>query len=312
MNILIASRPLKKFFTCRMFSSLNSVQPSEKMNDWMGQEAANIYTSNLKYPQHIAEFVMDRLRKIKGNEDSKRFDLVLDAGCGNGKSLLDFLSFFRRAIGFDANEHQIIKAKERRIKSDTATFLVGRENAMPVEDNSVDLLLNVGAWHYMELNEFLNECNRVLKNTGLCAVYDSSFSKLQVHYPGKNVIQRTVDGSNLIETYRTTLHKHFSKVEHPAAEWFNRYHNIYDQVTGFNKERIDDLTVHFDMTLAELKNYFLSFPTFRNHHNLFEKEFAPLNVMGSDSKKLVDAEGIDDEKLQLRFTLSMFLIFLYK
>ncbi|XP_039261903.1 uncharacterized protein LOC120338042 [Styela clava] len=280
------------------------------MEDYLGEEAANVYTKNPKFPPHIAEYVMNRLKKIKGNENFEKFELVVDAGCGNGKSLLDFLPFFQRSIGFDVNENQVRRAKES-IKSETATFYVGIEESMLVEDKSVDLLLNVGALHFMDLATFLKECRRVLKSTGLCATYDSSFSRLEVHFPVKNANQKTADGSGILTSYRTTLYRYYIEANHPTAEWLNRYEQIYERVTGFNKERNDDVTYDYNMTLKELKMFFLSFPTFRKHHNLFGEESAPLNIMGEDLKKLVNAEGIDDEKLQLRFTLSMFFLFLY-
>nr|XP_039261981.1 uncharacterized protein LOC120338111 [Styela clava] len=280
------------------------------MEDYLGEKAANVYTKNPKFPPYIAEYVMRRLKKIKGNENCDKFELIMDAGCGQGKSLSDFLPFFQRSIGFDISENQVRKAKER-IKSDTATFYVGREESMLAEDKSVDLLLNVGALHFMDLAMFLKECRRVLKSTGLCAIYDSSFSRLEVNFPVKNANQMSADASDILTSYRTTLHCHYIETKHPSAEWFNRYEQIYERVTGFNKDRNDDVTYGFNMTLKELKMFFLSFPTFRKHHNLFEEDTAPLNIMGEDLKKLVDAEEIDDEKLQLRFTLSMFFIFLY-
>ncbi|XP_077972781.1 putative methyltransferase DDB_G0268948 [Styela clava] len=191
------------------------------MGDYLGEEAANVYTKNPKFPPNIAKYVISRLKKIKDNENCDKFELVMDAGCGHGKSLLDFLPFFQRSIGFDVSENQVRKAKER-IKSDTATFYVGSEESMLADDKSVDLLLNVGALHFMDLAMFLKECRRVLKSTRLCAIYDSSFSRLEVHFPVKNANQKSADGSNILTSYRTTLHRHYIETKHPSAEWFNR------------------------------------------------------------------------------------------
>ncbi|XP_039262038.2 uncharacterized protein LOC120338168 [Styela clava] len=280
------------------------------MEDWFGDEAANAYLAILNFPPHITKYVISRLRKIEGNEKTKKFNFVMDAGCGNGISLMNYLPYFDKSVGFDASEDQIDRANER-VKSDAVTFLVGREDALPAPDNSVDLLLTVGALHYMKLTTFLGECKRILKNTGMCAIYYRTLSKLLVHYPMKNKSQHA-DGSQFLLDYRNKLHEYLKEIHHPTAESFNRYQNIYDQITGFGKERTDDVTVDYDMTLKELKSYFWCFPTYRKYNKLFDEKSSPTNTMGENLKKLVNADDIKDEDLKLRLTVSMFFIFLYK
>nr|XP_039261423.1 uncharacterized protein LOC120337630 [Styela clava] len=280
------------------------------MEDWLGDEAANAYLAIPNFPPHIAKYVLSRLKKIEGNEKTKKFNFVMDAGCGNGISLIDYLPYFDKAVGFDASQDQIDRAKER-IKSDAVTFLVGREDALPAPDNSVDLLLSVGALHYMKLTSFLGECERILKNTGMCTIYYRTFSKLLVHYPMKDKSQ-LADGSQFLLDYRNKLHEYFKEIHHPTAESFNRYQNIYDQITGFRKERTDDVTVDYDMTLEELKSFFCCIPTYRKYNKLFDEKSNPVDTMGENLKKLVNADDIKDEDLKLRFTVSMFFIFLYK
>nr|XP_039253997.1 sterol 24-C-methyltransferase-like [Styela clava] len=276
--------------------------------DWRESGTAERYLWTPKYPSSIAEFVISRLRKMNLYKDSKKFDLILDVGCGYGESLKYYVPFFHKAIGFDISEEQIEKARELN-EFNNVTFLLGKGNMFPVDDNSVDLIVCVGTAHYLDAAHFVTECKRVIKKGGLVAIYSHEFADLHI----ENVVDRaSLPGYKILnENFLSPMHNDFFSMDHPVCEWINRYRGIYNMPSSMDKQRSDNLALDYHLNLRELKNMFLSSPVYRNHHISFDEESAPLTLMGENLKDLAKVSGCKDEDLNLRLTLSLFFVFLY-
>lgn len=99
---------------------------------------------------------------------------ILDLGCGNGR-LVNFLeahlkqnpSFSFEYIGIDNSEGLLEQAKKNH---PNYQFTTGDQLKIPLKDNSVDLILNVRAFHHIPSKKLrlraLNEMKRVLKPNG--------------------------------------------------------------------------------------------------------------------------------------------------
>lgn len=81
--------------------------------------------------------------------------IILDAGCGSGFYLNNLTQ--KNIIGLDISKHAIKLAAKN---NQNALFIVASANQIPLEDSSVDLILNIFSPF------FKDEFNRVLKKDG--------------------------------------------------------------------------------------------------------------------------------------------------
>ena len=95
---------------------------------------------------------------------------ALDAACGTGRHALTLASLGHRVIGIDTTEEMLTVA---RTKVPGADFRRGRLEALPVEDESIDLLTCALAVEHVELlGPVFGEFARVLRPGGHVIVTD--------------------------------------------------------------------------------------------------------------------------------------------
>lgn len=95
--------------------------------------------------------------------------VVFDAGCGTGKYLYTIEENAKKYIGMDLSGEQLKKASQKINKK--ATHLIqGNLKSIPLEDNSVDIVIStwvLGTITNVEERELcLQELKRILKPTG--------------------------------------------------------------------------------------------------------------------------------------------------
>ena len=139
--------------------------------------------------------VADYLNNISNNK------IVLDAGCGTGKFLKVLEINAKKYIGVDLSQNQLEKARLKSL-SKKSTFICSNLSKIPLEDNSVDLI--VSTWvlgtisDINERNNALNELKRVLKNEGCIILVEnaegSEFEKIR----GRDKDNRTKDYNDWI------------------------------------------------------------------------------------------------------------------
>ncbi len=96
---------------------------------------------------------------------------VVDVGCGGGALVRDLAAAGARPIGVEISEEQLAGARSREDGSG-ARYLVGRAEALPLDDASVDLVVFMRSLHHVppeHLQAGLREARRVLRSDG--AVY---------------------------------------------------------------------------------------------------------------------------------------------
>jgi ubiquinone/menaquinone biosynthesis C-methylase UbiE len=116
--------------------------------------------------EDIYQFAYDKIiERIPKNK------VVLDIGCGIGKLANRIADFSKETIGVDIAPERIAIAKKSHDKKNLK-FYVSNAYNLPLDDNSVDVIVSVGVFHHLELSKIVSELNRVLRNNGVIFLID--------------------------------------------------------------------------------------------------------------------------------------------
>ena len=106
--------------------------------------------------------VLDRLVQLDGAD-------VLDVGCGGGALVRRLAERGARAIGLEISERQLGQARDH----DAGRFVVGRAEDLPLDDDSLDVVLFMRSLHHVPESSMLpalGDARRVLRPGGLVFV----------------------------------------------------------------------------------------------------------------------------------------------
>ncbi|XP_039257972.2 putative methyltransferase DDB_G0268948 [Styela clava] len=153
----------------------------------------------ITYPDILKKFIIDFLLRLDPDRksDQLQFDLMLDMGCANGLQTKIFAEHFSKVIGIDKSEEQI-KMAIKENSSDNIQYVIGDESNMPALDNTVDLVWCCFAFHYMNVETYIRECERVLKSTGGTIICGHDFVDIMLH---ENEGSQLQSGMNILEQY---------------------------------------------------------------------------------------------------------------
>jgi SAM-dependent methyltransferase len=90
-----------------------------------------------------------------------------DCACGNGQATLALAERFDSVIGTDASPQQLAAAPPHP----KVTYRVARAEESGLESKSADLVTVAQALHWFDLDAFYAEVNRVLRDSGVLAVW---------------------------------------------------------------------------------------------------------------------------------------------
>jgi Methylase involved in ubiquinone/menaquinone biosynthesis len=124
--------------------------------DHFSTQAATYAAARPTYPAALFSFLAAQ---------SPAMETALDVATGNGQAALGLAPHFTRVIACDASQAQIDNAQP----ADNVTYHCAGADALPVEDDSIDLITVAQALHWFPLDEFYAEVRRVLKPGGLIA-----------------------------------------------------------------------------------------------------------------------------------------------
>jgi len=93
--------------------------------------------------------------------------MVWDCACGTGQATLALAAHFDAVIATDASPQQIAAAPAHV----NVTYRVARADQSGIESDSIDLVTVAQALHWFDLDAFYAEVQRVLKPSGLLAVW---------------------------------------------------------------------------------------------------------------------------------------------
>lgn len=115
-----------------------------------------------------------------------RVGVAVDVGCGAGTSTAPLLRRAHRVLGLDPSAAMVAAAR-----LPGARFAVGRAEALPLRDGSVEVLLAAGALDGTDLATAAAEAARVLRPDGVLLAWDVARGR---HLAGDPRLDRWYDG----------------------------------------------------------------------------------------------------------------------
>ncbi len=118
----------------------------------------------------------------------RHFDLGLDIGCGTGYSTLALAPYCTHTIGIDPSHAML----EQAVPHANVSYLTGAGDAVPLSNDTVDLVTFAGALFYADSEATRTEVQRVCKPNARVVVYDfeilleATLRRLDVATPATN------------------------------------------------------------------------------------------------------------------------------
>ncbi len=98
-----------------------------------------------------------------------------DCATGTGQSAIDLSGYFSEVVATDASKSQIDNA----IRKNGIVYHVGTAEKSGIESNSIDLITVAQALHWFDIESFSKEVNRVLRKSGIVAVWTYNLLSVQ-------------------------------------------------------------------------------------------------------------------------------------
>lgn len=137
--------------------------------------------SHLFDPKHIAVLEMEE-RKIWQDADEildaveiKSDFVAADLGCGSGFFTIPLSKKVKKVYGIDVQQEMLdfLNQNVRKLKIRNIQPLLAKENKIPLDNESVDLLVSVNTLHEFDDKEkMIKEMHRVLKQNGKVVIAD--------------------------------------------------------------------------------------------------------------------------------------------
>jgi SAM-dependent methyltransferase len=129
------------------------------------------------WSDRVLTVALDDLRRMMDRPDA-RYPVVLDVGCGHGRSIPLLMDAFRpgQLIGVDRERAVLANAVPRAARMGRAvTLLLGDCSGLPLRDASVDLIFCHQTFHHLvEQERALREFHRVLRPSGVLLFAEST------------------------------------------------------------------------------------------------------------------------------------------
>ena len=157
----------KKYFTRLQLEKMISFLPEGKIDasyDNVAQKYADVFT-DIKVREDEWNWIVKHFPKNKK-------PVVLDIGCGNGALLKELSPMIENGIGVDASEGIIKVACERQSEIRNLKFEIINGPKLPVEDKSVDVVISLLSFRYLDWDPLMDEIKRVLKPGGKILIID--------------------------------------------------------------------------------------------------------------------------------------------
>jgi ubiquinone/menaquinone biosynthesis C-methylase UbiE len=133
--------------------------------DHFSRLAAQYAQYRPRYPAALFDYLAKECRSRKR---------AWDCACGSGQATLDLAERFEAVVATDASAQQIAAAKAHP----RVTYSVARAEDSGLESDSVDLITVAQSLHWFDRPLFYAEVKRVLRNSGLLAVWTYGVPRL--------------------------------------------------------------------------------------------------------------------------------------
>jgi len=101
--------------------------------------------------------------------------MAADLGCGSGFFTMPIANRVKQVYAIDVQKEMLdlLEQKIQRLRVKNVTLLLSKENEIPLERESIDLLLSVNTLHeFNERERIVEEMHRVLKRHGRALIVD--------------------------------------------------------------------------------------------------------------------------------------------
>ena len=162
--------------------------------------------------------VLDRLVQPGGK-------LIVDVGCGGGALVRRLAARGAHAVGIEVSAEQLAGA----VGGDGVRYMVGRAEALPLDDASADVVVFMRSLHHVPQSEMLSalrEAARVLRPRGLLYVdeplpegdYFELVRIVEDELAVRQAAQRALDAAGLAGLERVTTVEYLVEVEIPGLD----------------------------------------------------------------------------------------------
>ncbi len=159
---------LKKYFTKIALEKMISFVPESGNIDSSYDRVAKMYAdvfTDIKVREDEWKWLMEHFPKDKK-------PVVLDIGCGNGALLRELSPMIEKGTGIDASNGIIEIAKEHKSEIRNLKFEIISGPHIPLENNSVDVVISLLSFRYLDWDPLMDEIKRVLRPGGKILIID--------------------------------------------------------------------------------------------------------------------------------------------
>ena len=143
--------------------------------------------------------------------------VVVEVGCGSGEASVLFALHGASVIGVDIDQQVInnsVALAEKWGVADTCSFVAGRTEALPIADQTADIVFSRSTMQYLDRTLAIPECLRVLKPGGtLVLIENLPFNPFMRLY---RLVRRLKATSEKDVTYLKSLKGYLTQTEFDA------------------------------------------------------------------------------------------------
>lgn len=131
------------------------------------------------FSEHATEYARHRPRYPKALFEylsalPAKHDLAWDVGTGNGQAAIALAQHFKRVVATDASAQQIEQAPPHP----AVTYAVAPAEQVPLQKDSVDLILAAQSAHWFDLPRFYKEAQRVARPGAVIALISYALPRI--------------------------------------------------------------------------------------------------------------------------------------
>jgi ubiquinone/menaquinone biosynthesis C-methylase UbiE len=133
----------------------------------MDYDATDIAVTYDRGREHGPEIHNLWMNVVWSHVNGQAFKTILDLGCGTGRFTEDLaVRFNANGVGIDRSKKMLEQA-HRKLRDPRVSYVRGRGEAIPLPDNSVDLIFMSMVFHHFDDPALVaRECRRVLRDQG--------------------------------------------------------------------------------------------------------------------------------------------------
>ena len=238
--------------------------------DYFSEDSAGYGRFRPKYPEQL----FTHLASVS-NEHQKAWDCAT----GTGQSAITLSNYFSTVIATDASITQIEKAERK----EGVIYRVATAENSGIEEDSIDLITVAQAIHWFDIQAFIKEVKRVLKDNGILSVW--TYNLLSV--------QDDID-EEIFHLYNSVLGEYWPK-ERKMVE--DGYKSIQ---LPFNEIDIPELNMSARWNLSQLTGYLCTWSAAKEYHKK-----TGINSVEKIYGRISDMWGKPDKVLPIKWPLSV-------